>query len=73
MLKEILPRLRRVLELILGPCLIIIGIYMEVNNDITAFSQSYVHTLVGLLCIVGGTILLTEGILSYLERKSEKS
>ncbi len=73
MMKEILARLIRVLELILGPCLIIIGIYMEVNNEITVSSQSYVPTVVGLLCIVGGTILLTEGILSYFERKSKES
>ncbi len=70
LLKDKRDLLRYVLEFICGPLLIIGGIYFEFDNEMKALSQPYVYASLGLLCIFMGTILLVDGILSYIERKS---
>lgn len=61
---------RYVLEFIFGPVLIIGGIYLQFNNETKTLSHPYIYGSFGLLCILLGTMLLVDGILYYLERKS---
>jgi len=64
--------LRQGLEFIFGPSLLIVGFFLEFNNDFKALSQPFIYASLGVLCIFVGTILLLDGILSHFERKSEK-
>jgi len=52
--------------------LLIVGFFLEFNNDFKALSQPFIYASLGVLCIFVGTILLLDGILSHFERKSEK-
>ena len=71
LLKDKYYLLRQVLAFIFGPVLIIGGFYLEFTNEMKALSQPFIYASLGLLCISLGTILLADGILCYLERKSE--
>ncbi len=73
MLKGKHDLLRRMLDFIFGPVLIVGGVYLEFSSEIKELSQSYLYTSIGLLCIFTGTMLLVDGILSCLEGKSDEN